>query len=152
LVTHLEHHSNIVPWLQLCEVTGATLRVAPVDDAGNVRLDAFESLLDARVKLVALTHVSNALGTIVPVAPMVAAAHRYGARVLVDGSQAVAHVPVDVQCLGSDFYVFSGHKIYGPTGIGVLYGREDVLEDMPPWQGGGSMIEDVTFERVRYAA
>ena len=151
LVSHLEHHSNIVPWLQLCEATGAVLRIIPVDDAGNVRLDAYEAMLDRRVKIVALTQVSNAIGTIVPVAPMAAMAHRHGARVLVDGSQAVAHVPVDVQCLGADFYAFSGHKIYGPTGIGVLYGREEVLEEMPPWQGGGSMIEDVTFERVRYA-
>lgn len=155
LVTHLEHHSNIVPWMQLCESTGAVLRVIPVDEAGDVRLDAYEALLaelGRRARLVALTHVSNALGTIVPVAPMAAMAHRHGARVLVDGSQAVAHVPVDVQCLGADFYAFSGHKIYGPTGIGALYGREEMLEEMPPWQGGGSMIDDVTFERVRYAA
>jgi cysteine desulfurase/selenocysteine lyase len=151
LLTHLEHHSNIVPWQLLCEATGATIRVIPVNDAGDVRLDAYEAMLGPRVKLVALPHVSNALGTLVPVEPMVQMAHRYGARVLVDGAQSVAHLPVNVLMTGADFFVFSGHKIYGPTGIGVLYGREDVLEEMPPWQGGGSMIEDVTFERSTYA-
>jgi len=151
LVTQLEHHSNIVPWQLLCEATGATLRAVPVDDAGDVRLDAYEAMLSSRVKLVAFTQVSNALGTLVPVVPMVEMAHRHGARVLVDGAQSVSHLPVDVTCLGADFFVFSGHKVYGPTGIGVLYGREDVLERMPPWQGGGSMIDDVTFERTTYA-
>jgi cysteine desulfurase / selenocysteine lyase len=151
LVTHLEHHSNIVPWQLLCEATGATLRVVPVDDAGDVRLDAYEAMLGPRVKLVAFTQVSNALGTLVPAALMVQMAHQHGARVLVDGAQSVSHLPVDMTCLGADFFVFSGHKIYGPTGIGVLYGREDVLAEMPPWQGGGNMIEDVTFERTTYA-
>jgi cysteine desulfurase/selenocysteine lyase len=151
LVTHLEHHSNIVPWQLLCEATGATLRVVPVDDRGDVRLDAYAAMLGPHVKLVALPQVSNALGTVVPVAPMVQMAHRYGARVLVDGAQSIAHMPVDVMSLGADFFAFSGHKIYGPTGIGVLYGREDVLAEMPPWQGGGSMIEDVTFEKSTYA-
>ena len=151
LLTHLEHHSNIVPWQLLCETTGATLRVIPVDAAGDVRLDAYEAMLGPRVKLVALPHVSNTIGTIVPVALMTEMAHRHGARVLVDGAQSVAHLPVDLTNLGADFLAFSGHKIYGPTGIGVLYGREDVLNEMPPWQGGGSMIEDVTFERTTYA-
>ncbi len=151
LLTHLEHHSNIVPWQLLCEATGATLRVIPVDAAGDVRLEAYEAMLGPRVKLVALPHVSNTIGTIVPVALMTEMAHRHGARVLVDGAQSVAHLPVDVTYLGADFFAFSGHKIYGPTGIGVLYGREDVLKEMPPWQGGGSMIEDVTFERTTYA-
>jgi len=121
--------------------------VIPVDAAGDVRLDAYEAMLGPRVKLVALPHVSNTIGTIVPVALMTEMAHRHGARVLVDGAQSVAHLPVDLTNLGADFLAFSGHKIYGPTGIGVLYGREDVLNEMPPWQGGGSMIEDVTFER-----
>jgi cysteine desulfurase/selenocysteine lyase len=151
VVTHLEHHSNIVPWQLLCEDTGAVLRVVPVDDAGDVRLDAYEAMLSPRVKLVALPQVSNAIGTLVPVAAMAQMAHRHGALVLVDGAQSVAHMPVDVTGLGADFFVFSGHKIYGPTGIGVLYGREEVLEQMPPWQGGGSMIQDVTFERTTYA-
>jgi cysteine desulfurase/selenocysteine lyase len=151
LVTHLEHHSNIVPWQLLCEATGAALRVVPVDDAGNVRLDAYEAMLGPHVKLVALPHVSNALGTVVPVVPMVQMAQVHGARVLVDGAQSVAHMPIDVANLGPDFFVFSGHKIYGPTGIGVLYGKEDLLAEMPPWQGGGSMIENVTFERSTYA-
>jgi cysteine desulfurase/selenocysteine lyase len=151
LVTHLEHHSNIVPWQLLCEATGAALRVVPVDDAGNVRLDAYEAMLGPHVKLVALPHVSNAIGTVVPVVPMAQMAQFHGARVLIDGAQSVAHLPVDVANLGPDFFVFSGHKIYGPTGIGVLYGKEDLLGDMPPWQGGGSMIENVTFERSTYA-
>src|SRR4029077_10904449 len=122
LITHLEHHSNIVPWQLLCEATGATLRVVPVDDAGDVRLDAYAAMLGPHVKLVALPQVSNALGTVVPVAPMVQMAHRHGARVLGDAGRAVAHMPVDMMGLGADFFVFSGHKLYGPTGIGVLYG------------------------------
>ena len=150
LITALEHHSNIVPWQMLCEEKGATLRVAPIDDAGEVDLDAYERLLGARTRLVAIAHVSNALGTVLPLGRMIEAAHRQGVPVLVDGAQAVAHMPVDVQGLGCDFYAFSGHKIYGPTGIGVLYGRAALLERMPPFQGGGDMIKAVTFEKTVY--
>ena len=150
VITHLEHHANIVPWQQLCAKTGARLRVAPVDDRGDVRLDEYAKLLGPRTKLVSLTQVSNALGTVTPVQQMVALAHAVGARTLVDGAQAVAHFPVDVQALDTDFYVFSGHKVYAPTGIGVLYGKSDALEQTPPWQGGGNMIRDVTFERTTY--
>lgn len=151
LITTLEHHSNIVPWQMLCEQTGAVLKVAPVNDAGEVELAGFDALLNARTRLVAITHISNALGTINPVAEMVAHAHAVGAVVLVDGAQAVAHQAVDVQALGCDFYAFSGHKLYGPTGIGVLYGRAELLAAMPPWQGGGDMIRTVSFERSTYA-
>jgi cysteine desulfurase/selenocysteine lyase len=150
VLSEMEHHSNIVPWQMLCEATGARLRVAPVTDAGELRLDEYERLLNGRTRLVAVTHVSNALGTINPVAEIVGRAHARGIPVLVDGAQAVAHMPVDVQALGCDFYVFSGHKIFGPTGIGVLYGREARLEAMPPYQGGGDMIRSVTFERTTY--
>jgi len=150
LITALEHHSNIVPWQMLCEEKGAALRVAPIDDAGEVDLDAYERLLGARTRLVAIAHVSNALGTVLPLGRMIEAAHRQGVPVLVDGAQAVAHMPVDVQGLGCDFYAFSGHKIYGPTGIGVLYGRAALLERMPPFQGGGDMIKAVTFEKTVY--
>ena len=148
VVTWLEHHANIVPWQQLAAEKGARLRVAPVDDDGQVILSEYEKLLGPRTKLVAITQVSNALGTITPTQAMVAAAHRHGARVLVDGAQAVSHMRVDLQALGADFYVFSGHKIFGPTGIGVVYGRKELLDVMPPWQGGGNMIADVTFERT----
>lgn len=148
VVTWLEHHANIVPWQQLCAAVGARLRVVPVDDSGQVILEEYEKLLSSRTKLVALPHVSNALGTVVPARDMVAMAHRHGARVLVDGAQAVSHMAVDVSALGCDFYCFSGHKVFAPTGIGVLFGRSEVLEDMPPWQGGGNMIEDVTFEKT----
>jgi cysteine desulfurase/selenocysteine lyase len=148
VVTWLEHHANIVPWQQLCAAVGARLRVVPVDDRGQVILEEYEKLLSSRTKLVALPHVSNALGTVVPARDMVAMAHRHGARVLVDGAQAVSHMAVDVSALGCDFYCFSGHKVFAPTGIGVLFGRSEVLEDMPPWQGGGNMIEDVTFEKT----
>ena len=150
VITHLEHHANIVPWQQLCAKTGARLLVAPVNDRGEVILEAYAQLLCPRTKLVALTQVSNALGTITPAQQMVAMAHAVGARTLVDGAQAVAHFPVNVRALDSDFYVFSGHKISAPTGIGVLYGKPEVLESMPPWQGGGNMIKDVTFERTTY--
>ncbi len=150
VLTHLEHHANIVPWQQLAHEKGARLRVAPVDDSGQVILEAYERLFNARTKLAAFTQVSNALGTIPPVEEMIRIAHRYGARVLLDGAQGIAHRPVDVQALDVDFYVFSGHKIYGPTGIGVLYGKRDLLQSMPPWQGGGNMIRDVTFERTLY--
>jgi cysteine desulfurase/selenocysteine lyase len=147
VITWLEHHSNIVPWQLLAAETGAKIRVAPVDDSGQVRLDEYEKLLGPRTRLVSFTQVSNALGTVTPVNQMVQIAHRYGARVLVDGAQAVSHMRVDVQALDCDFYVFSGHKVFGPTGIGVVYGKPDALEDSPPWQGGGNMITDVTFEK-----
>src|SRR6185295_14575694 len=135
-----EHHSNIVPWLMLCEERGAVLRVAPLDDCGEVRLDDFERLLSPRTRIVAVAHVSNALGTINPIREMAAMAHRCGAVVVVDGAQGAPHLALDVQALGCDFYAFSGHKVYGPSGIGVLWGRAELLEEMPPWQGGGGMI------------
>lgn len=147
VITHLEHHANIVPWQLIAKQTGAVIKVAPVDDAGNLLLSEFEDLLGPRTKLVAATQVSNALGTVTPVKTIVELGHRYGARVLIDGAQSVPHIPIDVAELGADFFVFSGHKIFGPTGIGVLYGREDVLAETPPWQGGGNMIADVTLER-----
>lgn len=152
VITHLEHHANIVPWQQLCRERGAKLRVAPVDSRGDVILEEYEKLLGPKTRLVAMTQVSNALGTIVPVREMTQMAQRHGARVLIDGAQAVSHMPVDVQTLGCDFYVFSGHKVFAPTGIGALFGKADVLEAMPPWQGGGNMIADVTFERTIYQA
>ena len=150
LISALEHHSNIVPWQILCEEKGATLRVAPINDDGEIVIDEFERQMDRRTKLVAIAHVSNALGTINPVRRIVEIAHRYGVPVLVDGAQAAPHMPVDVQDLGCDFYVFSGHKLYGPTGIGVLYGKSKLLDAMPPWQGGGDMISSVTFERTTW--
>jgi len=150
IVTWLEHHANIVPWQQLCAEKGARLKVAPVDDSGQILLDEYETLFTSRTKLVALTQVSNALGTVTPVREMVEIAHRHGACVLVDGAQAVSHMRVDVQTLGCDFYVFSGHKVFGPTGIGAVYGRPEVLAAMQPWQGGGNMIADVTFEKTIY--
>ncbi|GEO82621.1 hypothetical protein ROR02_27520 [Pararhodospirillum oryzae] len=152
VVTELEHHANIVPWKRLADAVGAVLRVVPVDDSGQVRLDIYRALLGPRTRLVAMTQVSNALGTVVPVAEMTALAHRVGARVLVDGAQAVSHMAVDVREIKCDWYVFSGHKVFGPTGIGVLYGTGDVLEAMAPWQSGGNMIADVTFERIVYQA
>jgi cysteine desulfurase/selenocysteine lyase len=150
LITWLEHHANIVPWQQLCAVTGARLRVAPVDDSGQIILSEFERLLGPRTRLVAITAVANALGTVTPITEMTAAAHRVGAVVLVDGAQSVSHMPTNVQAIGCDFFVLSGHKMFGPTGIGVVYGRRELLEAMPPWQGGGNMIADVTFERTLY--
>jgi cysteine desulfurase / selenocysteine lyase len=150
VLTELEHHANIVPWQQLASASGARLRVAPVDDRGQILLEEYERLLGPRTKLVAITQVSNALGTITPVQQMVELAHRRGARVLVDGAQAVSHLRVDMQALDCDFYVLSGHKVFAPTGIGALYGKRELLEDMPPWQGGGNMIQDVTFERTTY--
>jgi cysteine desulfurase/selenocysteine lyase len=150
VISWIEHHSNIVPWQLLCADRGARLRVAPVDDTGQVLLDEYEKLLNPRTRLVSITQVSNALGTILPVQEMTQMAHRHGARVLVDGAQAIAHMRVDVQALDCDFYVFSGHKIFAPTGIGVLYGKPDALAESPPWQGGGSMIADVTFEKSVY--
>ncbi len=148
VVSHLEHHANIVPWQQLAAHKGATLRVIPVDDSGQVRLDEYRKLLNDRTKIVSVTQVSNALGTVVPVKEIVELAHRAGAKALVDGAQSISHLRVDVQALDADFFVFSGHKIYGPTGIGVVYGKRAILDDMPPWQGGGNMIADVTFERT----
>lgn len=150
LVTEMEHHSNIVPWQLLCERSGAVLKVAPIDAAGELQLDAFERLLGPRTRLVAVTHVSNALGTINPLPEIIALAHACGAVVLVDGAQAASHLAVDVQALDCDFYAFSGHKVYGPTGIGVLYGKSALLEGMPPWQGGGDMISRVSFARTTY--
>jgi cysteine desulfurase/selenocysteine lyase len=151
VLTTIEHHSNIVPWQFLAEAVGAKLRVVPVSDRGEVLLGEFGKLLNARTRLVAITHVSNALGTILPVREMIQAAHRHGARVLVDGAQAVSHFPVNVQELDADFYVLSGHKVFGPSGIGVLYGKKALLDEMPPWQGGGNMIENVTFEQSTFA-
>jgi cysteine desulfurase / selenocysteine lyase len=150
VITHLEHHANIVPWQLLSQQTGAILKVAPVDDAGNLLMSEFEDLLGPRTKLVAATQVSNALGTVTPVEKIVELGHRYGARVLIDGAQSIQHLPVNVSELGADFFVFSGHKIYAPTGIGVLYGSEEALTETPPWQGGGNMIADVTLERSLY--
>ena len=150
LITALEHHANIVPWQMVCEQTGCTLKVAPINRRGELQFDAFLKLLGARTRLVAVAHVSNALGTILPVERIVAAAHAADALVLIDGAQAVPHARVDVRSLGADFYTFSGHKLYGPTGIGVLYGREELLAAMPPWQGGGDMILTVSFEKTTY--
>jgi cysteine desulfurase/selenocysteine lyase len=150
LISALEHHSNIVPWQLLAEQTGARLVVAPINDAGELILDEFERLLGPRTMLVAVAHISNALGTVMPVREIVQMAHARGVPVLVDGAQAVAHVRVDLRELDCDFYVFSGHKVFGPTGIGVLYGRESLLEQMPPYQGGGDMIRSVTFEKTTY--
>src|SRR5262249_35593389 len=150
VITWLEHHANIVPWQQLCSEKGARLRVAPVDDRGQVVLDEYEKLLGPRTKIVSFTQVSNALGTITPAKEMIEMAHRHGARVHLDGAQAVSHMPVDVQALGCDFFTFSGHKVFGPTGIGAVFGRAELLDAMPPWQGGGNMIQDVTFERTIY--
>jgi cysteine desulfurase/selenocysteine lyase len=150
VITHLEHHANIVPWQLISQKTGAILKVAPIDDAGNLLLNEFEDLVGPRTKLVAASQVSNALGTVVPVEKIVELGHRYGARVLIDGAQSIQHMPVNVSELGADFFVFSGHKIYGPTGIGALYGTEEALTETPPWQGGGNMIADVTLERSLY--
>ncbi|MBW0435712.1 cysteine desulfurase [Leptospira yasudae] len=150
LITWLEHHANIVPWQMLCSEKGAKLKVVPVDETGQIILNEYERLLTPRTKLVSITQVSNALGTVTPVIPMVERAHRFGAKVLVDGAQAVSHMPIDVQTLDCDFYVFSGHKVFAPTGIGVLFGKSNVLESIPPWQGGGNMIEDVRFEKTVY--
>jgi cysteine desulfurase/selenocysteine lyase len=146
----MEHHSNIVPWQILCEQTGATLRVVPITDEGELLLDEYERLLSDRTRIVAVTHLSNALGTINPVQEIIELAHARGAAVLIDGAQAAYHMRVDVQALGCDFYVVTGHKLYGPTGIGVLYGKKELLEAMPPYQGGGDMISSVTFEKTTY--
>jgi cysteine desulfurase/selenocysteine lyase len=150
VITWLEHHANIVPWQQLCSEKGARLRVAPVDDRGQIILEEYEKLFNPRTKIVSFTQVSNALGTITPAKELIEIAHRHGAVVVLDGAQAVSHMPVDVQALGCDFFVFSGHKVFGPTGIGAVFGRSELLDAMPPWQGGGNMIQDVTFERTLY--
>jgi cysteine desulfurase/selenocysteine lyase len=152
VITWLEHHANIVPWQMLCKETGARLRVAPVDATGQILLDEYEKLLGPKTRLVSITQVSNALGVVTPAAAMIESAHRYGAKVLLDGAQSVSHMRVDVQALDCDFFVFSGHKVFAPTGIGVVYGKPEVLEHMQPWQGGGNMIQDVTFERTVYQA
>ena len=150
LITAIEHHSNIVPWQMACARAGAILKVAPIDDHGDVIMEEFERLLTPKTKMLAVVHLSNALGTINPVEEMVAAARRVGATVLIDGSQAAYHLAIDVQALDPDFYVFTGHKVYGPTGIGVLYGRESILDAMPPFLGGGDMISSVTFEKSEW--
>ena len=151
ILSVLEHHSNIVPWQIVAEQTGAVIKVVPIDDAGIFLMDEYEKLLSAKTKMVAVTHVSNALGTIVPVEDVIRLAREKEAFILLDGCQAAPHLPVDVQALDVDFYVFSGHKLYGPSGIGVLYGKEALLDAMPPYQGGGEMIDRVTFERTTYA-
>ena len=150
IVSNMEHHSNIVPWQILCEEKGARLRVVPIDDSGELLVDEYEKMLNPRTKLVSITHVSNALGTIVPVERIVGLAHDHGVPVLLDGAQAVPHMPVDVRKLDCEFYVFSGHKLFGPTGIGILYGKAEYLEAMPPFQSGGDMIKSVTFEKTVY--
>ena len=151
ILTTLEHHANIVPWQMIAKEKGAVLRVVPITDRGEIMLEEYQSLLGPRTRLVALTQASNTLGTVLPVAEMTRLAKRYNARVLIDGAQSVSHMPVDVQQIGCDFFVFSGHKIFAPTGIGVVYAKEELLEIMPPWQGGGNMIRNVTFEETTYA-
>ncbi len=151
IISHLEHHSNIVPWQMLRDDRGVTLKVIPMHEDGSLDLDAYADLLTENTELVAVTHMSNALGTIVPIKEMAAQAHAVGAKMLVDGCQSIMHMPIDVQDLDCDFFVFSGHKLYGPSGIGVLYGKRDLLDAMPPYQGGGDMIKTVTFEKTVYA-
>lgn len=150
IVSHLEHHANIVPWQQLRETLGIVLKVIPVDDSGQLLLNEYRKLLSPKTKLVSVTQVSNALGTITPIEAIIALAHSVGAKALIDGAQGISHIPVNMQALDADFYVFSGHKIFGPTGIGAVYGKAHLLEDLQPWQGGGNMIEDVTFEHTVY--
>ena len=150
VITALEHHSNIVPWQMLCEEKGARLRVAPIDAKGEVSLDGLRALVNDRTRIVSVAHVSNALGTVLPIREIAAISRARGVPLLVDGAQAISRLPVDVRELGCDFYAFSGHKLYGPSGVGVLWGRSDLLEAMPPWQGGGDMISSVTFEKTTY--
>jgi len=150
ILTTLEHHSNIVPWQLLAEEKGLSLKIVPISDEGEVDMAAFKELLSEKTKMVAVAHISNAIGTVLPVKEMISLAHKAGAKVLLDGCQAAPHIKIDVQDLDVDFYVFSGHKVYGPTGVGVLYGKEDLLDAMPPWQGGGDMIDLVTFEKTTY--
>ncbi|MDQ3534232.1 MAG: cysteine desulfurase [Bacteroidota bacterium] len=150
IITSMEHHSNIVPWQLICEEKGATLKIIPITESGEIIFSEFEKLLSSRTKVVSVVHVSNSLGTINPVKQIIEAAHQYKAVVLLDGAQAVSHLDIDVRALDCDFYVFSGHKIYGPTGTGILYGKRSILEEMPPYQGGGEMIKEVTFEKSTY--
>ncbi|RCR71659.1 cysteine desulfurase [Larkinella punicea] len=150
IITTMEHHSNIVPWQMLCEEKGCVLKVIPIDDKGDLILEEYEKLLSERTKFVSAVHVSNAMGTINPVKFLIEKAHAVGAKVLIDGAQASSHIDIDVQALDADFYVFSAHKLYGPTGMGVLYGKRDILNAMPPWRGGGEMIKEVTFEKTTY--
>ncbi len=150
IISTLEHHSNIVPWQMLCEEKGCILKIIPINDAGELLMDEYEKMLSERTKIVSVVHASNSLGTINPVADIISKAHAVGAKVLIDGAQAASHIEVDVQALDADFYVFSLHKLYGPTGMGVLYGKRDILNAMPPYRGGGEMIKDVTFEKTTY--
>ena len=151
LISELEHHSNIVPWQMCCDVSGATLKVIPILDNGELDMDEFEKLLSENTKLVAISHVSNSLGTINPIKEIIEKCHRVGAKVLIDGAQAASYIPLNMQDLDADFYCFSAHKMYGPTGVGVLYGKEESLNELPPYQGGGEMIEEVSFEKTTYA-
>ncbi len=151
IISEMEHHSNIVPWQMCCEISGAELKVIPMLDDGDLDMQAFENLLSEKTKLVAITHISNALGTINPIEEIIRAAHKVGAKILIDGAQATPHTLVDVQVLDADYYCFSAHKMYGPTGVGVLYGKEDLLNTLPPYQGGGEMIKEVSFQKTTYA-
>ncbi len=151
IISELEHHSNIVPWQMCCEISGATLKVIPILDNGELNMIEFENLLTEKTKLVAVSHVSNALGTISPIEDIIEKAHKVGAQVLIDGAQAASHIPLNMQQLDADFYVFSAHKMYGPTGVGILYGKEEVLNNLPPYQGGGEMIKEVSFTKTTYA-
>ncbi len=152
LISEMEHHSNIVPWQLLCARAGAHLRVAPIDESGQLIKEEFEKLLNERTRLVSVAHISNATGTQNPIEWIIEKAHEFGAKVFIDGAQSAGHIPVDVQLLDADFFAFSGHKIFGPTGVGILYGKREILEQMPPYQGGGDMIERVTFEKTTYQA
>lgn len=150
IISTMEHHSNIVPWQMICEQTGAVLKVIPINQKGELAMDTFSEMLSAKTKIVAITHISNTLGTINPIEQIISESHQIGAKVLIDAAQSVPHTSLDVQKLDCDFLVFSGHKMFGPTGVGILYGKEDLLNDMPPYQGGGDMIKDVTFEKTTY--
>ena len=150
IISAMEHHSNIVPWQMICEEREAHLRIIPINDEGELRLDEFDRLLGPRTKIVSIVHVSNSLGTINPVKEIIRKAHQHGARVMIDGAQAAAHLPLDVQELDSDFYAFSSHKMFGPTGVGILYGKKEILNEMPPYRGGGEMIREVTFEKTTF--
>lgn len=150
IISHMEHHSNIVPWQLLCEQTGAIIKIIPINDNGELIFEEYEKLINAKTKFVSVTHISNSLGTINPIKEIINKAHEFGIPVLIDGAQGIQHSKVDVQDLDCDFYVFSGHKLYGPTGIGILYGKQSLLEKMPPYQGGGDMISNVTFEKTKY--